>query len=76
MITQAKVTVRLTVSQSVSLGVEPQARYLLLLDSYGLVFLGLPLCCLLYMLLAPRQRSLIFYCLRFEISLLVASYDS
>jgi hypothetical protein len=35
---------RLTVSQSVSLGVEPHlgllTRYLFLFDSYGLVFLG------------------------------------
>jgi hypothetical protein len=42
-----KVTLRLTVSQSVSLGVEPQmglmTRYLLLFDSYGLIFVGRPL---------------------------------
>jgi hypothetical protein len=42
-----KVTLRLTVSQSVSLGVEPNlglmTRYLLLFDSYGLVFVGRPL---------------------------------
>jgi hypothetical protein len=40
---KVKVTLRLTVSQSVSLGVEPHlglmTRYLLLFDSYGLVFL-------------------------------------
>jgi hypothetical protein len=40
---------RLTVSQSVSLCVEPHlglmTRYLLLFDSYGLVFLGSPLVC-------------------------------
>jgi hypothetical protein len=41
------VTLRLTVGQSVSLGVEPHlglmTRYLLLFDSYGLVFVGRPL---------------------------------
>jgi hypothetical protein len=40
---KVKVTLRLTVSQSVSLGVEPHlglmTRYLLLFDRYGLVFL-------------------------------------
>jgi hypothetical protein len=39
---KVKVTLRLTVSQSVSLGVEPHlglmTRYFLLFDSYGLVF--------------------------------------
>jgi hypothetical protein len=44
---KVKVTLRLTVSQSVSLGVEPHlglmTRYLLLFDSYGLVFVGRPL---------------------------------
>jgi hypothetical protein len=39
---KVKVTLRLTVSQSVSLGVEPHlelmTRYLVLFDSYGLVF--------------------------------------
>jgi hypothetical protein len=39
---KVKVTLRLTVSQSVSLGVEPHlglmTRYLLLFDSYGLGF--------------------------------------
>jgi hypothetical protein len=43
----SQVTLRLTVGQSVSLGVELQlglmSRYLLLLDSYGLVFMGHPL---------------------------------
>jgi hypothetical protein len=52
---------RLTVGQSVNLGVEPHlglmTRYLLLFDSYGLVFVGRPLLtrervCLLYMVLA------------------------
>jgi hypothetical protein len=42
-----KVTLRLTVSQSVRLGVEPHlglmTRYLLLFDSYALVFVGRPL---------------------------------
>jgi hypothetical protein len=42
-----KVTLRLTVSQSISLGVEPHlglmTRYLLLVNSYGLVFVGRPL---------------------------------
>jgi hypothetical protein len=44
---KVKVTLRLTVSQSVSLRVEPHlglmTRYLLLFDSYGLVSLGRPL---------------------------------
>jgi hypothetical protein len=51
-IVKVKVTLRLTISQSVGLGVEPHlglmTRYLLLFDTYGLVFLGPPL----YMLLA------------------------
>jgi hypothetical protein len=42
-----KVILRLTVTQSASLGVEPHlglmTRYLLLFDSYGLVFVGRPL---------------------------------
>jgi hypothetical protein len=44
-----------SVSQSGSLGIEPQlwlmTRYLLLFDSYGLVFVGRGRVCLLYMLL-------------------------
>jgi hypothetical protein len=44
---QVKVTLRLTDSQSVSLGVELHlglmTRCLLLFDSYGLVFVGRPL---------------------------------
>jgi hypothetical protein len=44
---KVKVTLRLTVSQSVSLSVEPHlgpmARYQILFDSYGLVFVGRPL---------------------------------
>jgi hypothetical protein len=47
LIVKVKVTLRLTVSQSVSLGVEPHVglmtRYLLLFDSLGLVFVGHPL---------------------------------
>jgi hypothetical protein len=43
---EVKITLRLTVGQSVSLGVEPHlgltTRYLLLFDSYGLVFCGAP----------------------------------
>jgi hypothetical protein len=42
-----QVTLRLTVSQSVSLGVEPHlglmTRYILLFDNYGLAFVGRPL---------------------------------
>jgi hypothetical protein len=38
-IVRVRVTLQLTVSQSVCLGVEPP-RYLLLLDSYGLVLRG------------------------------------
>jgi hypothetical protein len=91
---KVKVTLRLTVGQSVCLGVEPQlglmTRYLLLSDSYGLVFVALSLTkgriCLLYMLLpspaysfsgpSPLDLATIFYCLSFETSLFVASYDS
>jgi hypothetical protein len=44
---KVKVTLRLTVSQSISLGVELHSgvmtRYLLLFDSYSLVFVGCPL---------------------------------
>jgi hypothetical protein len=44
---KVKVTLRLTASQSVNLGGEPHLgfmiRYLLLFDSYGLVFVGRPL---------------------------------
>jgi hypothetical protein len=94
-IVTVKVTLRRRVSQSVSLGVEPHlglmTRYSLLLDSYGLVFVGRPLwredgsvfyiCCSPL----PAQSSsgpshlglaTIFYYLRFETSLFVASYDS
>jgi hypothetical protein len=44
---KVKVTLRLTVSQSVSLGVVPHlglmTKYLLVFDSYGLAFVGRPL---------------------------------
>jgi hypothetical protein len=83
---KVKVTLRLTVSQSVSLGVEP-----LLFDSYGLVFVGRPLwqedgsvfCISCWPSPAqsfsgpsPVVLATIFYCLTFETSLFVASYDS
>jgi hypothetical protein len=64
--TQVKVTLRLTVSRSVSLGVEPHlglmTRYLLLFDSYGLVLCGAPFLsrgrfCHLYMLLILVSAS-------------------
>jgi hypothetical protein len=66
-------------------------RYLLLLDSYGLVSFGLPywrevgsifyICCWplpaqSFSGLSSLELSTIFYCLRFETSLFVASYDS
>jgi hypothetical protein len=40
---KVKVTLRLTVSQSVSLEVGLKTRCLLLCDSYGLVYVGRPL---------------------------------
>jgi hypothetical protein len=44
---KVKDTLQLTVSQSVSLGVEPHlglmTRYLILFDSYDVVFVGCPL---------------------------------
>jgi hypothetical protein len=47
LLVKVKVTLRLLVSQSVRLGVEPHlglvTRYLLLFDSHGLVFVGRPL---------------------------------
>jgi hypothetical protein len=72
---------QLTVDQSVCLGVEPHlglmTRYLLLFDSYGLVCI----CC--WSLPAqsfsgpsPLVLATIFYYLRLETSLFVASYDS
>jgi hypothetical protein len=63
---KVKVTLRLMVSQSVSLGIEPHlglvTRYLLLFDSYGLVSCGAPSLtrgrvCLLYMLLALASAA-------------------
>jgi hypothetical protein len=84
-----------SVSQSVSLGVEPHlelmTRYLLLFDSYGLVFVGHPLwredgsvfriCCWpvpaqSFWGQSPLGLATIFYCLKFETSLFVASYNS
>jgi hypothetical protein len=84
-----------SVSQSVSLGVEPclglMTRYLLLFDSNGLVYVGRPLwredgsvfCISCWPLSAqsfsgpsPLGLATIFYCLRFDTSLFVASYDS
>jgi hypothetical protein len=63
---EVKVTLRLTVSQSISLGVEPRlglmTRYLLLYDSYGLALCGAPSLtrgrvCLLHMLLALARAD-------------------
>jgi hypothetical protein len=66
-------------------------RHLLLFHSYGLVFVGCPLlredgsvfciCCWPFPALSfsgpsPLGLATIFYCLRFETSLFVASYDS
>jgi hypothetical protein len=90
-----KVTLRLTVNQSVSLGVEPHlglmTKYLLLFCSYGLVFVRRPIwgedgsvsrirCWPLpvqsFLGPSPLGLATIFYCLIFETSLFVASYDS
>jgi hypothetical protein len=92
---KVKVTLWLAVSQSVSLSVEPHLglmiRYLLLFDSYGLVFVGRPLwredgsafCICSWPLPAqsfsgpsPLGLATIFNYLRFETSLFVASYYS
>jgi hypothetical protein len=92
---KVKVTLRLTVSQSVSLGVEPHlglmTRYLFLFDSYVLVSVGRPLWredgsvfCMcrwplpaqLFSGTSPLGLATVFYCIRFETSLFVASYDS
>jgi hypothetical protein len=92
---KVKVTLRLMVSQSVSLGVEHHlglmTGYLLLFDSYGLVFVGRPLwredgsvfCICCWSLPAqsfsgpsPSRLATVFYCLWFETSLFVASYDA
>jgi hypothetical protein len=85
MLAKVKVTLRLTVSQSVSLGV------ILFFHTYGLVFVGRLLwwedgsvfwiCCWpspAWSFSGPSPLGLvtIFYCLRFETSLFVASYDS
>jgi hypothetical protein len=94
-LSEVEVTLRLTVSQSVSLGVEPHlglmTRYILLFDNCGLAFVGRPLwredgsvfctCCWLLpaqSFSGPSRLGLatIFYCLRFETSLFVASYGS
>jgi hypothetical protein len=80
-----------SVSLGVKPHLEPMTRYLLLRDSYGLVPVGRPLwreegsvffmCC--WPLPAqsfsgpsPLGLETIFYCLRFETSLFVTSYDS
>jgi hypothetical protein len=92
---EIEVTLRLAVSQSVSLGVEPHlglmTRYILLFDNYGLAFAGNPLwredgsvscvCCWRWPALSfsgpsPLGLTTVFYSLRFETSLFVASYDS
>jgi hypothetical protein len=92
---RVKVTLRLTVGQSVSLGVEAHlglmTSYLLLFDSYCLDFVGRPLwredgsvfCISCWSSPAqsfsgprPLDLATIFYCLSFETSLFVASYDS
>jgi hypothetical protein len=83
-----------TDSQSVSLGVQPHlglmTRYILLFDSYGLVFVGRPLwredgsvfCAYCWSLPAhffsgpgPLGLATILYCLRFGTFLFNASYD-
>jgi hypothetical protein len=92
---EVKITLRLTISQSVSVGVEPHlglmTRYLLLFGSCGLVFVGRPLwredgsvffiCswplpAQSFSGPSPLGLATIFYCLRFETSLYVTSYDS
>jgi hypothetical protein len=86
-----KFTLRLMVSQSVCKSWCRAADiYILLFDSYGLVFVGCPLwwedesvfCTCCWPLPAqsfsgpnPLPLATIFYCLRFETSLFVASYD-
>jgi hypothetical protein len=91
---KVKVTLRLTASQSVSLGVEPPSGahdQIFFFDIYGLVFVGCPLwredgsvfCIYCWPLPvrsfsgpSPLKLETIFYCLRLETSLFVASYDS
>jgi hypothetical protein len=84
-----------SVSQSVSLGIEPHlgpmTRYLFLSDSYVLRSVGRPLwredgsvfCMCRWSLPAqsfsgpsPLGLATVFYCLRFETSIFVTSYDS
>jgi hypothetical protein len=59
---KVKVTLRLMVSQSVSLGVEPHlglmTRYLLLFDSYGLVLCGTYMLLVLASAVFLRSESL------------------
>jgi hypothetical protein len=86
---RVKVTLRLTASQSVKLGFEPDIYYSLC--SYGLVFVGRLLwredgsvfctCCWplpaqFFLGPSPLVLATIFYSLRSETSLFVASYDS
>jgi hypothetical protein len=86
-----RLTVSQSVSVGVEPHLGLMTRHFLLFDSYGLVFCGAPSLtsgwvCLLYMLLALPAQSFsgpstlglatISYCLRFETSLFVASYDS
>jgi hypothetical protein len=91
---KVKVTLRLTVGQSVSLGVKPHlghmARYLLVWQLRS-CFVGRPLwredgsifciCCWSspaqsFSGPSPLDLATLFYCLSFETSLFVASYDS
>jgi hypothetical protein len=80
-----------SVSLGVKPHLGPATRYLLLCDSYGLVLMGRPLwwdygsvfimCCgplpeQSFLGLSPFWLETIFYCLRLESSLFVASYDS
>jgi hypothetical protein len=89
---KVKVTLRLTVSQSVSQSVSfGLTRWLLLFDSYGLVFVGhllwredgsvfcicsWPLPAQSFSRPTPLGLATVFYCFRFESSLFVASYNS
>jgi hypothetical protein len=93
---KVKATLRLTVSQSVNLGVEPHLGLMtrcLAITIWQLrcSFVGRPLwredgsvfcmCCWVFPMQSfsgpsPLGLATIFYCLRFETSLFVASYDS
>jgi hypothetical protein len=91
---EVEVTLRLTVSQSVSLSVEPHlgliTRYILLFDNYGLALWGAlsdertglffvccgPLPAQSFSGPSPLGLATVFYSLRFETSLFIASYDS